>query len=354
MVSALPPLAPQTQEPPAQHSPAQEPPASPPQDRQSATLEEQLQQLQRRVQALVPQVEQLTCERVNAEQQRLTPIYGTAPVERGGSSVVLPVHQNGALACVVGFHARVPAAFSEAEHTTLEALAELIGLTVHNHYRAEEALLSAAQLAHAFAALRDFETGDHLHRVSLLARLIAEELAASHGLSPEAIDQIGRFSRLHDIGKIGIPDAILLKQGPLSEAERRVMDTHVELGLAMIDQVLDQNDLDHRPGAEVLRNVIRHHHERLDGSGYPQGLRGEAISLEGRIVAVADVFDALTSRRPYREGCTVAEGLALVQEQAAAGQLDRACVAALAAHSAVLEQLLASYGDQPLIERTRH
>jgi putative two-component system response regulator len=83
------------------------------------------------------------------------------------------------------------------------------------------------------------------------------------------------------------------------------MNTHLDLGLAMI--------------AQVLSNVIQDHHERLDGLGYPYVLRGEQISLQGRIVAVADVFDALTSRRPYRHGCSVAEGLALVQEQAAAG-----------------------------------
>ena len=80
---------------------------------------------------------------------------------------------------------------------------------------------------------------------------------------------------------------------------------------------------------KVICNVIRHHHERIDGSGYPEGLKGEAISLESRIVAVADVFDALTSTRSYRKGCTVKEGLDFVQQQAAAGQLDRRCVAEL-------------------------
>ncbi|MCP9804620.1 HD domain-containing protein [Cyanobium sp. T1G-Tous] len=105
-----------------------------------------------------------------------------------------------------------------------------------------------------------------------LSRLIAEGLAERRGLSAHAVDQIARFSRLHDIGKIGIPDRILLKQGPLTDEERQVMNTHVELGLEMI--------------GKVLCNVIRHHHERLDGSGHPERLKGEAISLEGRIVAI--------------------------------------------------------------------
>ena len=175
-------------------------------------LHEQLQVLQRKVRDVVPQVQRLTCERMDGELQRLTLIYDSSPLEPGGSSVVLPVSQDGRLDFVVGFHAPEAAAFSEAEQATLEALAELIGLTVRNHYNAVAALDVAAQVAHDFAALRDFETGDHLNRVSHYSRLIAEGLAERRGLSAHAVDQIARFSRLHDIGKIGIPDRILLTQ----------------------------------------------------------------------------------------------------------------------------------------------
>ncbi len=168
--------------------------------------------MQRKVRDVVPQVQRLTCERMDGELQRLTLIYDSSPLEPGGSSVVLPVSQDGRLDFVVGFHAPEAAAFSEAEQATLEALAELIGLTVRNHYNAVAALDVAAQVAHDFAALRDFETGDHLNRVSHYSRLIAEGLAERRGLSAHAVDQIARFSRLHDIGKIGIPDRILLTQ----------------------------------------------------------------------------------------------------------------------------------------------
>ena len=293
-------------------------------------LQEQLQALQLKVRAVVPQV------------QRLTPIYDSRPLPpeasgRGGSSVVLPVSQDGRLDFVVGFHAPEAAAFSEAEQATLEALAELIGLTVRNHFNALASLYVAAEVAHDFAALRDFETGDHLNRVSHYSRLIAEGLAERRGLSAHAVDQIARFSLLHDIGKIGIPDRILLKQGPLTDEERQVMNTHVQLGLEMIGKVLGQYDLSSLPGARVLCNVIRHHHERLDGSGYPEGLKGEAISLEGRIVAVADVFDAVVSRRPYSNSAKIQEGLAVVQQEADAGRLDGDCVAEL-------EQVLAAKG----------
>lgn len=292
-------------------------------------LHEQLQVLQRKVRDVVPQVQRLTCERMDGELQRLTLIYDSSPLEPGGSSVVLTVSQDGTLDVVVGFHAPEAAAFSEAEQAALEALAELIGLTVRNHFNALASLYVAAEVALDFAALRDFETGGHLNRVSHYSRLIAEGLAERRGLSAHAVDQIARFSRLHDIGKIGIPDRILLKQGPLTDEERQVMNTHVELGLEMIGKVLGQYDLSALPGAQVLCNVISHHHERLDGSGYPKGLKGEAISLEGRIVAVADVFDAVVSRRPYSNSAKIQEGLAVVQQEADAGRLDGDCVAEL-------------------------
>jgi HD-GYP domain-containing protein (c-di-GMP phosphodiesterase class II) len=191
----------------------------------------------------------------------------------------------------------------------------------------------------------DRDTGDHLERVGRIARLIAEGLAASHGLDGELIDQLTLAAPLHDIGKIAIPDAILCKQGRLEAGELAVMRTHVEQGLAVLQRLLAADAIPPQPATELMAAVIATHHERLDGSGYPAGLRGEAIPIAGRIVAVADVFDALTGSRPYRRRVAVAEGLALVQQQAADGLLDRACVAALAARQAQLERIVAFSAD---------
>jgi len=191
----------------------------------------------------------------------------------------------------------------------------------------------------------DRDTGDHLERVGRIARLIAEGLAASHGLDDELIDQLALAATLHDIGKIAIPDAILCKQGRLEAGELAVMRTHVEQGLAVLQRLLAADAIPPQPATELMAAVIATHHERLDGSGYPAGLRGEAIPIAGRIVAVADVFDALTGSRPYRRRVTVAEGLALLQQQAADGLLDPACVAALAARQAQLERIVAFSAD---------
>lgn len=135
--------------------------------------------------------------------------------------------------------------------------------------------------------LRDTETAGHSRRVSRYCL----EIAKARGCSGEQLKQITRGAYLHDMGKIGIPDAILLKEGRLTAEERAVMEAHVRIGYELVSRIPFL-----APAAEIVLN----HHERYDGTGYPRGLVGEAIPLGARIFAVADTLDAMTSDRPYR------------------------------------------------------
>ena len=146
------------------------------------------------------------------------------------------------------------------------------------------------------AELRDKETGHHIQRVSRYSELIARRL----GLPYDRCELLRIASPLHDIGKIGIPDHILRNPGPLSPDERRVVETHTELGHAILSGSSE-------PLLELGAEIAWTHHERFDGGGYPCGLAGDAIPLAGRIVAVADVFDALVSDRVYRLAVPVDE-----------------------------------------------
>jgi putative two-component system response regulator len=154
------------------------------------------------------------------------------------------------------------------------------------------------------AEFRNQETGEHIVRVSLYCALLAHLL----GLGIERVELLRIASPMHDVGKIGIPDRILLKPGPLTPEERQVMEAHTEIGYRMLAG----------SGAELLdlASVLAlTHHERIDGKGYPSGLAGDDIPIEGRITAVADVFDALTSDRVYRPAFEPDEARELMLEE---------------------------------------
>ena len=151
---------------------------------------------------------------------------------------------------------------------------------------------------------RDLETGKHLERISLMC----ERLGLALGMTPAEAETLGHASLLHDVGKIGVPDAILLQPGQLSPEDRRLMQRHTTLG----GDILANSSA---PVIAMAREIALSHHERWDGLGYPAGLEGEAIPLTGRICAVCDVFDALLSTRPYKEAWPFDQALALMRSE---------------------------------------
>ncbi|MFU2487407.1 HD domain-containing phosphohydrolase [Thauera sp. WH-1] len=164
------------------------------------------------------------------------------------------------------------------------------------------------------AEFRDPETGAHIQRMSHYSALIARRL----GHDEELADALLMAAPMHDVGKLGIPDTILLKPGRLSTEEFEVMKRHPQIGY---DILKDSSSSILRLGATIALT----HHEKFDGNGYPHGLAGEAIPIEGRIVAVADVFDALTSARPYKPAWPLARAIALLRE-GRGSHFDPACV----------------------------
>jgi putative nucleotidyltransferase with HDIG domain len=151
--------------------------------------------------------------------------------------------------------------------------------------------------------LRERKTGEHSRRVARYAMVLAGEL----GINGEQCRQICRGALLHDIGKIGVPDAILLKWGPLNEAEWAVMRRHPEMGARILEGV---------PFLAGAREIVLTHQERFDGSGYPAGLRGRRIPLGARIFAVADVLDALLSDRPYHRALPFEAAIGEIRREA--------------------------------------
>jgi HD-GYP domain-containing protein (c-di-GMP phosphodiesterase class II) len=163
--------------------------------------------------------------------------------------------------------------------------------------------------------VKDREARGHNLRVARLCVSIGRQMS----MSASELRLLARAGLMHDIGKLGIPDAVLEKHSPLDESEWILMRAHPEMGLHLLDHAGQSS-------REVL--AVLYHHERLDGSGYPYGLKAEAIPIEARIVAVADTYDALTSDRPYRKACSDGEARRVLVEEAGA-RLDARAVAAL-------------------------
>lgn len=177
--------------------------------------------------------------------------------------------------------------------------------------REREAILRLSRAAE----YRDPETGGHIQRIGRYSELIARGL----GLPQAECEMILEAAPMHDIGKVGISDDILLKPGQLTEEEFAQMKRHAEIGYSILADSPS-------PLLQCAATIALSHHEKWDGSGYPQGLAGEAIPLHGRIVAVADVFDALSSARPYKSAWPLQKTLDLLHDQAGR-HFDPACIA---------------------------
>ncbi|MEQ8820259.1 MAG: response regulator [Sumerlaeia bacterium] len=161
----------------------------------------------------------------------------------------------------------------------------------------------ALELLHRAAAYRDDDTGHHVSRI----RLFTRELALAHGLGAEQAELIAQASAMHDIGKIGIPDQILLKPGKLTPDEWEVMKAHTTIGANIIGGKKT-------PLLDMCREIALTHHEKWNGGGYPAGLAGEAIPLAGRLVAIVDVFDALTHARVYKPAFSTEKAIQIIEE----------------------------------------
>ncbi|MFN3812547.1 MAG: HD domain-containing phosphohydrolase [Roseateles asaccharophilus] len=245
------------------------------------------------------------------------------------SSYTRPLYRGQDLAAFIFFDADRPAAFSPEVTEVLDEFADIISQLYLLRLSAVQQLIGAVDIATGLARIRDVETGFHLERMAKYSRLIARGVAGHYGLSDESIEYLHLFAPLHDIGKVGIPDNILLKPGALSPEEWQQMQQHVQIGEELVEHIIGDLGLSDDPVADIMRQVVGGHHERGNGSGYPRHLHMEQIPLPARIVAVADVFDALSCSRPYKQAWPESRCLEELHRQAEQGLLDAHCVQAL-------------------------
>lgn len=270
----------------------------------------------------------------------------TSRIGRQGyaASYTLPMFNDGVFFGFIFFNSSKKDVFTEHVLSQIDVYGHMISLMVINEFSTIKTLTAAVKTTGHITHCRDPETGSHLDRMSRYSLIIANAIAKKYNLSDEYIEHIFMFSPLHDIGKIAIPDEVLLSPGRLGESDMQVMMTHSRKGREMIDDLVINFGLQNIEHVDVLRNIAEYHHEAVNGTGYPDGKKLDEIPLEARIVAVADVFDALTSRRPYKEAWT--NELAINKLKELAGEkLDKDCVAALLNNIEEVERIQKQFSE---------
>ncbi len=260
------------------------------------------------------------------------------------ASYTMPFFDNGVFSGFIFFNSHKADVFTNDVLHELDIVGHMISLLVINEMEAVHALTAVVKTTEHITHVRDTETGSHLDRMSRYSWLIAVCLTYKYNLDDAYIEHILSFSTLHDIGKVGIPDSILLKPGKLTPEETETMRTHARKGREIIDDLISNFGLDHFEYVSVLRNIAEYHHEAVNGTGYPEGMKGTHIPLEARIVAVADVFDALTSNRSYKKAWSNDEAFAMLKKMAGE-KLDRDCVNAIIKSRKEVEEIQAQFQE---------
>lgn len=232
------------------------------------------------------------------------------------ANLTVPVMINQRLFGFLFFAHRQACAYTEEMGKIASLVSNIVRSRFYYSYALQKTLSVFGDGIVNIVEFKDDETADHTRRVSLYAELIANSLRDQGRITPQKADKIKEYAPLHDLGKIGIPDSILLKPGKLSPEEWNIMKQHPLIGGRIIRDA--NQKLVNQLGYGLLHtayNLIIDHHEWWDGMGYPQGKQGMDISIEGQIVAIADVFDALTTKRPYKEAFPIDQSLAMLKEQ---------------------------------------
>ncbi len=236
------------------------------------------------------------------------------------SSITLPLIVKDDCVGVIFFSSTNKNTYTKSHVSFLKYIAQHIAISFDKGFLQEELIISTINGFAKLVEAKDNETGLHLERMRSYASLIVEKLGETlqykRIINNKFKREIYNFSPVHDIGKVGIPDKILLKTDKLTDEEFKIMKTHTLIGANILTNMERELKREDRAFYKTGIEIAKYHHERYDGNGYPEGLKGEEIPLSARIVAIADVFDALTSERPYKKAFSPEESFDIIKAEA--------------------------------------
>ncbi|WP_430461257.1 HD-GYP domain-containing protein [Thalassolituus sp. LLYu03] len=270
-------------------------------------------------------------------------VHTRALLEQGyRSSFTMPLIHENSLKGFLFLNSASLNYFDAPKATYCNLWAHLVGQQLAHEQEAVQRMQALVHFATDVSGRRSVETESHVRRMAAYARLLARELQSEWHLSDAFVEYLTLFAPLHDIGKIAISDSILHKPGPLTADEFETMKKHVSVGRDIVDQAIRHFSLGEMEYADMLRNIVQFHHEKLNGTGY-LGCTQQEVPVEARIIAVADILDALLSARSYKEPWTLEKTLSVMSSMADANELDAAVVAVLHKRQEKIEQIRARY-----------
>ena len=256
------------------------------------------------------------------------------------SSLAVPVYSQHHFIGILFIDSHLEDFFTEVIVSALNEYIDTLLISIISEYELVHALLDSTR-NHHLSSPRHWSAGAaHRERIWRMTQIIAKDVANAFELSDEDIENITQFSRYHDIGKLSIPYNVLSSTEELTPAQRRLIDEHIEHGVQFVEQIIEQLNHPNHHCVNLLREIVAYHHEYLDGSGYPYHLHGNDIPPSARIIAVANIFDALTCHHPHKQGCSTIYALLELEKMVNQGKLDWHCVNALREHQDELDDII--------------
>jgi HD-GYP domain-containing protein (c-di-GMP phosphodiesterase class II) len=262
-----------------------------------------------------------------------------------GSSLAAPTYSDDHFIGFIFFNAYESNSFRPEVLSHLLPYLDRIRKIATHEYELVHTVLDAVEYALKRVPKLHNQIRNHQHRVYYFTEFIAKGVADKYQLDDEVIDNITQFSRFHDIGKLSLPPKLLLKPTSLAAMERVQITDYIAKGVDIVDRIIDSSGQSSHSCLLILKEIISHHQEMLDGSGYPLGLVGEQIPISSRIITVANIFDALTSHRPYKQASSVPYALLELEKMVRANKIDAACVDALRDKQDFLHEIICRYPE---------
>ena len=260
----------------------------------------------------------------------------------------MPLMVDGQLHGFLFANSREKDVFSPDLVERLKLISTIIALMMHQNHEKLRVLRASIDSLKIIGSHTNPEAGERLQRTARYTLVITRYLAEKYHFNDIYIDFMYLYASLHDIGQIKVPDSILLKKGKLTGEETAIMQKHTKSGLKLVEKLIDIYGLDELPYINILTSMVHSHHEKMDGSGYPEGLVGDAIPIEARIVAVADILDALLCERPHKRAWSIEEAFRELRAMAGS-KIDEDCVDALINSRSDVQAIRDDYADQVIM-----